>query len=273
MTIAAEEQRIATLQQEIDKAGQRLTRDRMRQAKPRAATDRQTRLNVATICNAEWLDSHTLRFIHLCRRAMPDASYTLLYIGDGDALKASKTPDLFDHVHSATVADKDAPGYLSYNAPRYGLCSLMDCDEVLYLDPDIDVVADISAVADDCKSSLGWCRSPIEPGGFAAAMQKVEKPAPKVWANSGTLLLRDDFSKQYADAAQLAVESGITSRLVGNFAFSVMLQSGGINHSEIPYKYGSIWWDKSNFARACCLHYCNDRGKARRNALSSVWVG
>jgi len=272
-TISATEQRIATLRREADTAEQALVRQRVIAAKPMARAKRQGRLNVATICNAGWLNTHTARFIQLARKAMPDANFSLLYVGESDALKASKTPDRFDRVLEATIADKDAPGYLAYNAPRYGLCSLMDCETVVYLDPDIDVLADISALPDECDTALGWCRSPVEPAGFAEAMRACGVPDGGIWSNSGTLLLRGDYSEQYAAASQMAIKSGIDPRMVGNAAFSVMLRAGMVDHAEIPYKYGSIWWDQTNYSRALCLHYCNDKGKARRDALASVWAG
>ena len=273
MNIAKQEQHLARLAQETHRAGGDLARERVREAAPAKAARRQMGVNVATICNAEWLDTHTERFIRLARRAMPDAKYTLLYIGEDAALMDSKTPDLFDKVHTATIADKDAPGYLAYNAPRYGLCSLMDCDTVVYIDPDVDILSDISGLPDEHDTALGWCRSPFEPQGFAEAMRACGVPDSGVWANSGTLLLRDDYTEQYSAASKLAIKSGIVPRMVGNAAFSVMLRGGnGIKHAEIPYKYGSIWHDLPNRSRALCLHYCNDHGKARRMALDSVWV-
>ena len=272
-TISATENRIADLRREADTAERDLLKQRLIDAKPAARAKRQARLNVATICNADWLDTHTERFIRLARRAMPDANFTLLYVGESDALKASKTPDQFDRVLTATIADTDAPGYLAYNAPRYGLCSLMDCDTVVYLDPDIDVLADISALPDESETTLGWCRSPVEPAGFADAMKACGVPDGGTWTNSGTLLLRGDYSEQYAAASVLAIKSGIDPRMVGNAAFSVMLRAGMVDHDEIPYKYGSIWWDRDRLSRALCVHYCNDKGKARRMQLDGVWVG
>jgi len=273
MTISKTEHQAATLEQQLARTRADLMRQRVEQAAPLTAAKRQSRVDLVTISNTEWLDGHTARFVYLARRAMPDARVHLLHIGSENELARCPVLDEFDSVKSCEPSENIGPGYLGYNAPRYGLCSLFGLDEVVYIDPDVDIVADISHILDDCEGALGWCRSPVEPDGFGEAMDKCGLPRPKVWANSGTLVLRGDFYDQYAMASELAVASGVSDRMVGNFSFSVMLQSGGVDHREIPYKYGTIWWDKSNYARALALHYCNDKGKARRMALDSVWIG
>jgi len=205
---------------------------------------------------------------------MPDANYTLVHVGNPSELIKSKhkTPDSFDRV--VTVADDaDAPGYLHYNAIRYSLCGKLDLDEVVYIDPDVDILSDISAISDDCTAPLGWCRSPVEPTGFGDACRKIGLSGDAPWANSGTLVLRGDCEELYLQAAEMLKVENFPPRMIGNMAFSVMLRRGGVKHCEIPYKYGSIWWDRERLSRALCVHYCNDHGKARRLNLDAVWVG
>ena len=202
---------------------------------------------------------------------MPDATYALLFVGTDAELKASKTPDQFDRV--IRRADKAATGYLHYNALRYRLCSTLGRKEVVYIDPDVDIVSDISHIPYDSTATVGWCRSPIEPQGFGDAMRKLGLNGDAPWANSGTLLLRGDFAQQYADASAKLERIGFPPRMIGNAALSVMLRHGGIDHAELSYKYGTIWWDKERLSRALCVHYCNDQGKARRDMLERVWVG
>jgi len=272
MTITATEQRITTLRAEAAKLERSLIADRLKAANPRQAHDRQRRMHVVTISDKRWLDTHTERFIRLARRAMPDANYSLVYVGHGRARNQSKTPDKFDRV--LTVKDdKTAPGYLHYNAIRYGLCGMLDAGELVYIDPDVDIVSDISGILDDCAASVGWCRSPVEPQHFSEGMRKLGLNGDGPWANSGTLVLRRDCVQEYTAAAEGLKRIGFPPRMIGNAAFSAMLRAGGVESCEIPYKYGSIWWDATHLSRALCVHYCNDKGKARRTALDAVWVG
>ena len=272
MSISKLEARMAAAERTMKETARDMAVARAEAVEPMTAAKRQARLDVVTICNAAWLDTHTARFIHLGRRAMPDARFHLLFVGSKAKCAASATPDQFDSVKVVPDKTKGQPGYLGYNEPRYTLCERFGLDEVVYIDPDVDIVADISHITDDCPASLGWCRSPVEPAGFADAMCKCSLSVPRVWANSGTLVMRGNFGEAYEAASTLAAASGVDPRMVGNFAFSVMLQYRGVEHCEIPYKYGTIWWDRDNFARAQCLHYCNDKGKQRRVALASVWV-
>jgi len=272
MTITATENKIQTLRDEAGKLERGIIAERINAATARNANDRQRRMHVVTICNAAWLDTHTERFIRLAHKAMPDAAYTLVYVGHGAARNKSKTPDMFDVVRTVKD-DKTAPGYLRYNEIRYSLCSMLDLPEIVYIDPDVDIVSDISAILDDCHASVGWCRSPIEPQGFGDGMRKLGLNGDAAWANSGTLVLRRDCAEQYAAAAEGMKRIGFPPRMIGNAAFSAMLRAGGVEHQEIPYKYGSIWWDYERLSKALCVHYCNDQGKARRDALDRVWVG
>ena len=272
MNITAKELRVIELRKECDGIERGLVADRMRAAKTRAAYDRQSRLTVATISNAAWMDTHTERFIRLARRAMPDAEFALVYVGKDKDIAKSKTPAMFDRMIT-TPDDNTAQGYLHYNAIRYRLCSGLGVDEVVYIDPDVDIVSDISAITEDCTASLGWCRSPVEPAGFADACRKMGLSGDAPWANSGTLVMRGDFDEAYAKAADDVAAVGFDPRMIGNLSFSAMLRVGGVDHQEIPYKYGSIWWDYANLPKALCVHYCNDNGKARRMMLDRVWVG
>jgi len=271
MNISQTENRITTLHAKADTLTRQLQTERLRNAKPRAAHERQRNLNVVTICNSSWLDTHTERFIRLARRAMPDANYTLVHVGDPADLAKSKTPDSFGHVLSI-ADDSTAPGYLHYNAIRYSLCSTLELDEVVYIDPDVDILQDISAISEDCTADIGWCRSPIEPAGFGDACRACGLNGDDPWSNSGTLVLRRDCSELYAEAAELLKVENFPPRMIGNMAFSVMLRRGGVKHCEIPYKYGSIWWDRERLSRALCVHYCNDQGKQRRLNLDAIWV-
>jgi len=272
MTITETEQRIAAARTEADKLERALINERLAASNPRRAHDRQRRMQVVTICDKRWLDTHTERFIRLARKAMPDATYTLVYVGSARDRNKSKTPDQFDRVVTLKD-DKSAPGYLHYNAIRYSLCSRLGLDEVVYIDPDVDIVSDASHILDDCKADVGWCRSPIEPQGFADAMRAAGLNSDGPWANSGTLVLRCDCAEQYAAAAQVMQRIGFTPRMIGNVSFSAMLRAGGVNHCEMPYKYGTIWHDREALSRALCVHYCNDHGKQRRMMLDQVWVG
>jgi len=270
MNISAKERRLAEIKTEQAKLGNDLMIDRIQASRAKAAYQRQRRMNVVTICNTEWLDTHTERFIRLARRAMPDASYTLVHVGKPKDAAKSKTANKFDRVVSAV--EKKATGYLHYNAIRYTLCETLGMDEVVYIDPDVDIVADISHILEDCEDDIGWCRSPVEPAGFGDAMLSLGLGNYPPWANSGTLVIRGNFSDEYLAAAEKLVSIKFTPRMIGNAAFSVMLRQGGISHSEIPYKYGTIWWDNEHLPMAQCVHYCNDHGKARRMALDAVWV-
>lgn len=241
-------------------------------AAPGVAYERQRKTTIATISNTQWLNNHTARFIRLARCAMPNATFALIHMGEKKEISESGVAEAFDIVETIKDTNADGPGLLGYNVPRYSLCSILGVDEVIYFDPDVDIVADVSMLASEVSESaqVGWCRSPVEPHGFGEAMDKCKLERPSVWANSGTLLLRGDFSEQYKAAAKMAIESGVDPRMVGNFAFSVMLQSGEVESEELPYRYGTIWWDATNYAKARVLHYCNDGGKRMRMSREAV---
>ena len=252
-------------------------------------------MHVITICdtNPEWLDFHLYRFIRLARRAMPTATYHALIVapyGPEPNAKTHKALKLFDDVRF--VLPQEQVGYLYFNALRYSLLERFGLDECLYVDPDVDIFADLSDIPKQPESLL-WCRSPVEPDGMGALVGNLELGGRltdgngEVWPNSGMLYMRRDFLDEYEKAAALVHQSGYNPRMIGNAAFMVMcrmLEDG--THAEMPYLNDVIWWEQfqpqtmvedgrfraTAYAAAKAVHYCNDQGKACRKDIDAGWV-
>jgi hypothetical protein len=267
---------------------------------------RQAALNVVTICdmNPNWVTFHLPRFLRLAKRAMPYAKYYLVLCCDDGrqmcggvtGLLANDLPLLndFDQVHYVKT-DKEQPGYLFFNDLRFSLLERFGLDECLYVDADVDIMADISDIpAMSRDAQLMYCISPITPQGFEGLMRLVGVSAEPPYVNAGMLYLRKDLQAEYRRAAQLAVQAQFNPRMIGNASFNIMqrMLPAEAQH-EIPYTYGLIWWDKAKsksgitvevslpngptiastcYAAAKALHFCNDHGKQERIRREKEWI-
>lgn len=248
-------------------------------------------MNICTIIDENWLDFHAERFIRLALRAMPKRyidkpmgvdielnTYYLVIVHRSDKKKLAEHPVVkkFDHV-SWVKHDAEKPGYLQYNALRFSLLKRFKLDEVLYMDADVDIWANLKDIPRESDADLLWCKSPCEIAGMADLLQLVGLDGSYTEAmphhNAGLLYMRKDFAKEYQAAAQKAIDAQYTPRMIGNGAFNIMVRSlKPEQHAQMPYKYGHIWWDNERKNTALTTHYCNDKGKEFRKYLDSKWV-
>ena len=213
-------------------------------------------LNIVTITTGDpdWLGFHCKRFVRLAKRAMPHAKYHILVVSDKHITKKQiKEHDVlsrFDVVKS--VRPKKQVGYSFFNELRYSLLRRFKLDECLYIDPDVDICADMSPVRDMSKANIGWVRSPVCPQGFDGLINMLnlggkvlDGQKKEIWNNSGMLYLRKDYLKEYRAAVNDCIKAEFTPRMIGNAAFNVMLRRlDAKDHYEIPYEYGVIWWER-----------------------------
>ena len=242
-------------------------------------------MDIITICDQNWISNHLTRFIKLGQRAMPDAKFHALIVSN-DRIK-HPTLDLFDSVRFCK--EKEQTGYLYWNELRYSLLKRFKLSECLYVDPDVDIFADISDIAEmHPKAELMAVRSPVTPAGFDElfALLGISPATPSdPVINSGMMYLRRDLLKEYKAASKRAMDAGFNPRMIGNVSFSIMqrtLPPGSFG--EIPYHYGLIWWDEqtsmlqengmtaSAWMLAKTVHYCNDQGKEYRAWKDGTWL-
>lgn len=123
----------------------------------------------------------------------------------------------------------------------YGQC--------LYLDADVRVHGDLSAIPDfEPEADVLVCRNPRRRPEF----------------NNGLLYLRRPLWREYRERLRPALWdargwSDQKRRNVGLLAFNKMLQNDGIKVGVLPDKYGRMWWEQA--PDAVTTHYCGDRGK------------
>ncbi len=247
-------------------------------------------MNIVTIVDSNWVNNHLGRFATLASRAMPKQYYVRQHDitidlnkyfvvvvcepGTKDDMAGNQVLAFFDEVHIVDREDGH-PGYLQYNSIRFSLLERFGIDECLYTDADVDIFADISAIPKVSQAPLLWARSPCAIDGMDGLLSLLGLPVGDDMPhhNAGTLYMRRDFKSEYEAAAARVVKTDYTPRMIGNAAFNVMVRSLPEDaHAEMPYKFGTIWWDAENLGKANLVHFCNDHGKAKRAWLDSVWV-
>jgi len=247
-------------------------------------------MNICTIVDENWLDTHLKWFMHKALRAMPKRyvnesmgvdvelnRYYLVVVHRSDKEKLAQHPVVrqFDYVQYVEH-DPDKPGYLQYNALRFSLLERFGIDQVLYTDADVNILGDLRGIKTS-TADLMWVKSPCEIAGMKALLELVGLPGDHIEGtphhNAGLLYMRRDFHDEYLEAAQKAIDAEFTPRMIGNAAFNIMIRSLPLeDHCEAPYKYDTIWWDHAKLNEALAVHYCNDDGKRKREFLESVWV-
>lgn len=250
-------------------------------------------MNIVTIIDENWLNTHLVRFVNLAAKAMPKEQYgsyngavipmndyymIVVYSDKAKLAEIKKLPIIsFFKKVSYVLKDQEAPGYMQYNALRFSLLKRFKLDECLYSDADVDVFADLSPIAKESDASLLWMRSPCEVNGFGPLLQLLglngEHTDKNPHSNAGMLYIRKDYAKKYEAACERVAATDANPRMIGNAAFNVMLRSMDPKlHAKVPYKYDVIWWDYEKWPEALAIHYCNDEGKKERERREALWV-
>jgi len=94
---------------------------------------------------------------------------------------------------------------------------------------------------------------------------------PEKEMNNGMLYLRGSFAEEYKAAVQKASGVSDSGRVLGTFAFNIMLQDNPTLWAEASYDNSVIWWDSDKWLDAKSIQYCNDQGQSKRLRLEALY--
>jgi len=222
-------------------------------------------MNICTIITQDWLDRHLVRWVRYVRQNVPDVRLYLIYAGR----ELTKVPVLAEFEKLHCYGGPVNRWWL--NSVRMGATTLFDVPEILYLDADCDVLADISDIPTLSDKSLMCVKSPVVHEASTRASMAMGRGAPSKVMNNGLLYMRKDFSDEYAAAWERLEKfpDVARDRIRGTVAFNEMLAE--TEYFELPYKYGAIWWDTGAVMDASIVQYCNDNGQSKREHLEGIW--
>lgn len=216
---------------------------------------------VATIITDDWIDSHLVRWVRYIRKNVKDAKLYLFYAqGKGEyrkhpVLAEFEIIDIFDGI----------PNRHWLNAVRMGATKTFGVDEILYLDADCDVLADLNELK--CEKELGCVKSPVIHNELKRVNTAMGGAILRNCMNNGLIYMKRDFTDEYETAWEQVARHMPKNRIAGTVVFNMMLK----DYEELPYEYGVIWWDTQNMLSARIIQYCNDQGQAKRTELEDVW--
>jgi hypothetical protein len=278
---------------------------------------KQSDFTVCTICDSNWIPTFLRRFLKLAHRAMPDARYCLaLYTPQAqpvvdDTGVYAEVSAMLDKIEILPLPEaqaerresggRDAKGRFKpatvipaqdradaarqeYNTRRMGLGDLFGVDEYLYVDADVEILADISDIPDKTDKALAWCPSPVMNHDWPPIAKTFGYDMDYV-ANNGLLYVRGDLREQYSAVYhRLKTEMLTPARTRGMMAMNVLLRERPELSHMLEYIYGVIWWDTERMAKnqhgqeapimalAKTVHYCNDKGKAKMAERDGLWI-
>lgn len=215
-----------------------------------------------------WLDMHLPRWVRYIRKNVPDAQLYLFYAGDDVPKSAIMGEFVTVRHYRMEVVNREW-----LNSVRMGATKEFGVPEILYLDCDCDVLADLAPVFETKTDiALAACESPTMHTEWGDVCQRLQWGPPQKEWNNGLVLMRDDFSACYKAAWDKVAATGVDRmRIHGTLAFNVMLRTMGDKHATVPYEYGVIWHDVDALATAKIVQYCNDRGQDKRVKLEMLW--
>lgn len=215
-------------------------------------------LDIATISRPDhWIDDLLPRFA-----AMIDASHRgpvrkhlLLAVDDPDPAACEAQRDRvarrlgasFDRVVARPFpVVRDDARLLGFDTLRAGLVADLDLREVLYIDPDTDVVEDLSEVlAFEAGADLLWVANPLPLEPVVADLVRhgflpVDGPLPAL-VEPGFLHLRRDFSVEFATLA--ARHPDLHGFAPGSTLWNMLVLSLGDAARRLPDRFNRTFWD------------------------------
>jgi hypothetical protein len=244
-------------------------------SEPSPAAVPQPVLDVATICKADhWVDDVLPRFA-----ALVDANCTgrvrrhlLLLIPPPGGGSGPATPEdprrieerLRHQWHSVVAMPFEDPSpdrrLLVFDELRSGLTALLGLDELLYIDPDTDVVGDLQGMqAIAPEADLLWAANPLPLQPVVADLvrhQLVDPAAASTTAllEPGFLYLRRDLRAEFA--AIRARFPDANDFAPGSTYWHMLMLSLGPRAVRLPDEYNRTFWDiPSAVARAKSVHF------------------
>lgn len=231
-------------------------------------------LDIATICKADhWVEDVLPRFAALidANCTGPVRRHLLLLVppaGRDVAATANSIDDLLARLrqqwHSVVpmpFADPHAGRrLLVFDELRAGLTSALGLDELLYIDPDTDVVADLQGIQEIApEADLLWAANPLPlqpvlddlsrhgfttPGG---------PPSPGL-VEPGFLYLRRDFSAEFAAVRER--HPSVNDFAPGSTYWNMLMRALGPKAVRLPDEFNRTFWDiPSAVARAKSIHF------------------
>ena len=222
-------------------------------------------MDIVTVGNEKWLGSHVYRWARIARRSNPQARLHLLYCGE-DREENAVTFSMFDEIKKYPSHCDNRPWY---NSIRMRATSELGIEEVLYCDADADILQSLEYVPLFCDRPLMYVRSPGISQEWREICEKNGWPVKGV--NNGLLYLRKDYGAMYDEIHKRYVEQGCSPRLVGTYAFNVLVRELADESAELPYYTSVIARDYINLTTARVVQYCNDENQAHRLRLEQEW--
>ena len=225
-------------------------------------------LNIATISKADdWLDTVLPRFVAYVRAhcSGPRRLHLLLLTTDDDetatAAAIARAAALFDEVvcepfHDATPQQR----LLVFDELRASLPTTFGVPELLYIDPDTDVVADLQGIQSlSPNAELLWAANPfplrpvledLARHGFSRSGEEGILPC----VEPGFLYLRRDLSWHFAALKEQFPD--VHRFAPGSTYWTMLAQTLGSQAVRLPDDYNRTFWDVSGAAStARSVHY------------------
>lgn len=162
---------------------------------------------------------------------------------------ARRLGDRFDRVVARPLPPAPAGArLLGFDTLRAGLVADLDLPEVLYIDPDTDVVEDLSGVlAFEPGADLLWVANPLPLEPVVADLVRhgflpADGPVPAL-VEPGFLLLRRDFSTAFAALASR--HGDLHGFAPGSTLWNMLVISLGNAARRLPDRFNRTFWDVS----------------------------
>jgi len=210
-------------------------------------------MRILTICTPDWYDAHLRRFVHYCKRAMPDVPIGVLVacpsISDytTDPRNVGIPIDEYIEVRLPRQSIGPRDSLLWFDRERLNLAARFGDGPYLYSDPDVDVLDDLTGIEALCTGPQSVFAVP-EP--FCGGR----------YVNNGFLYVRGSVLDEY-DAAICVRDM---PQQEGWRRFAGLEQARPDTIGRLPYYYNVIWHDVPAIERALSVHWCNSVGKRLR---------